>query len=429
MLKWGDVYLDNKTGQVCKYFPCHAGQLEVLQSKASYIAALGGKNGGKTSVAMLWLMQEIQRLGGRNAYLVLGPSYSVLLDATLPAFAKTVEGTVLEGSMHRNTQNPHYLLGTGGVVSFRSADAKWEGAKPSAIVIDEAGDVSEDIFIKAKGRLLNQQGGRIFLSTTPYLTHDWINRVVIQNADKNNPAYFYRSFASWMNPGGDLEKIKEAKRELPEWRFQMDYCGIFNRMPGLVYDFTDADGQSCFVDVPSSGLPEAAAYFGAIDWGGTDPHVFLVGLLDTNDVLWVFTEHYKAGDTLALFEHLNDWHNAFKKTTGDNVRTWYCDHRKDSILSLRRMGLNAKPAPKGPESIPLGIGLVQSRIRTGRLKIISSECPNTKAESLLYRYPMADGMAVGNKPIDADNHALDALRYMVLGIDRKQVAKQLAKPD
>ena len=428
MLKWGDLYRDNTTGAVNKHFPLHAAQAEVLQSPARYVAALGGKNGGKTSIAMLWLLQEIQRIDPRGQYLVVGPTYDVVLSATLSTWEKTVKGTALQGKFTASTNNPHYKLGTGGVVYFRSADANFEGLKPQAVVIDECGNISEDNYTKILGRIIGQVGGRIFMATTPYLNHDWINRLVMQKADGGDSRYFYRSFPSTLNPTTDLEAIEHYRKTLPPWQFDLEYRGIFTRIPGLVYEFTDADGASAFVDIPAEGLPEAAGYFGAVDWGGTDPAVFLVGLLDTQGKLWIIAEYYKRDvDIVTFLNAIDEWHTAFKKASGQSVQTWYCDHRPDSIRALRRQGYNAKPAPKGPESIPLGIGLVQSRIRTGRLACISEVCKALKAEALAYRYPMADGLPLGNKPIDKDNHALDALRYMIMGIDRKQVAKQLAK--
>ena len=44
-----------------KFFPVHAAQAEVVQSKARFIAAIAGTGGGKTAVGPLWLMQQIAR--------------------------------------------------------------------------------------------------------------------------------------------------------------------------------------------------------------------------------------------------------------------------------------------------------------------------------------------------------------------------------
>ena len=57
--------------------------------------------------------------------------------------------------------------------------------------------------------------------------------------------------------------------------------------------------------------------------------------------------------------------------------------------------------------------MITAWIRTGRLKV-SPRCVNVIAESRLYRYPTAAERAqLGENPIDAHNHALAALRYLV----------------
>ena len=73
---------------------------------------------------------------------------------------------------------------------------------------------------------------------------------------------------------------------------------------------------------------------------------------------------------------------------------------------------------------PSGFPCVNARIRTGRLKILAGQCPNLRKESLKYKYPTADGgVPYGKLPIKKDGHVMDASRYAILGIDRKDIAK------
>jgi len=68
---------------------------------------------------------------------------------------------------------------------------------------------------------------------------------------------------------------------------------------------------------------------------------------------------------------------------------------------------------RGDNHLRRGIGLVTGRLRTGRLKVLAS-CTNLVAEARLYRWPTAnERAAAGENPIDAHNHALAALRYLV----------------
>ena len=59
-------------------------------------------------------------------------------------------------------------------------------------------------------------------------------------------------------------------------------------------------------------------------------------------------------------------------------------------------------------------------IVTGKLKIIENRCRALVAESDRYRYPDKDEDIIGDKPVDEDNHAMDALRYMIMGLDYRE---------
>ena len=54
-----------------------------------------------------------------------------------------------------------------------------------------------------------------------------------------------------------------------------------------------------------------------------------------------------------------------------------------------------------------------ARLETGRLKLARGACPELEREAGLYRYEAAGG----ETPLDRDNHALAALRYLVMGLD------------
>jgi len=44
------------------------------------------------------------------------------------------------------------------------------------------------------------------------------------------------------------------------------------------------------------------------------------------------------------------------------------------------------------------------------------------AEAEQYHYPDKDEEIIGDIPVDKDNHAMDALRYMIVEIDHKKAA-------
>jgi hypothetical protein len=131
-------------------------------------------------------------------------------------------------------------------------------------------------------------------------------------------------------------------------------------------------------------------------------------VLDHDDVLWILHERYLRETPLS--DHA--------AVLPKNVM-WYADPAgRTEIEELRRAGLSLR---KGDNNIRRGIALVTARIRTGRLKV-SPRCVNLITESRLYRYPTPlEREHLGENPIDAHNHALAALRYLVSRIHSPSV--------
>lgn len=139
---------------------------------------------------------------------------------------------------------------------------------------------------------------------------------------------------------------------------------------------------------------------GGIDFGWRNPFAAVWGMHDHDDVLWITHERYLSETPLS------DHAAALPKDV-----MWHADPAgRTEIEELTRAGLRIR---RGDNNIRRGIALITARIRTGRLKV-SPSCVNLIAEARLYRYPTpAEREIVGENPIDAHNHALAALRYLV----------------
>jgi phage terminase large subunit len=100
---------------------------------------------------------------------------------------------------------------------------------------------------------------------------------------------------------------------------------------------------------------------------------------------------------------------------------WIGNHPIDRILAdpqsaqliteLRQAyGLGiVQPADK--QEISVGIERITALLKEGRLKIFNT-CKNTIEEFSVYHYPRPDEDKVTkDKPVDKNNHAMDALRY------------------
>ena len=77
----------------------------------------------------------------------------------------------------------------------------------------------------------------------------------------------------------------------------------------------------------------------------------------------------------------------------------------------------------GDNELRPGIAAVRARLGNGTLRVVEGRCPNLLAEAGLYRYgPQTDGQR-GEVPVDEQNHALAALRYLISRLDARQMAR------
>ena len=259
------------------------------------------------------------------------------------------------------------------------------------LIIDEAARVPDDLYRSVRPMLAVSQG-RLLALSTPFGQRGWF----YQEWAGSGP--WKRIQITWREcPRISAEFIAEEVRSLGQGWVDQEYGCLFTALEGLVYpDFALA----C---VPEQPVPEGTAV-GGIDFGWRNPFAAIWGVLDRDDVLWLSGERYLCETPIS--EHAA----ALPKKV-----TWYADPAgRTEMEELRVRDIVVR---KGDNNLRRGIGLVTSRIRTGRLKVLPA-CANLIAEAQLYRYPSpAQREVLGEDPIDAHNHALAALRYLVTRLE------------
>lgn len=186
------------------------------------------------------------------------------------------------------------------------------------------------------------------------------------------------------------------------------------RREGLVYP----GFESCVVEENPQGSDIPSV--GGIDFGFSNPFAAVYGHVDHDGVLWVTGCRYVRQCTLPIHAE------ALPK----GVRYWCDPAQPESRVELRNAGHDAIPCvhirargSTGEMKKPIlhGIDLVSERIRSNRLKVIRSACLPLIREMGMYCY---DPEKKSENPIDADNHACDALRYLIVGLDRGNAIPQ-----
>jgi hypothetical protein len=195
--------------------------------------------------------------------------------------------------------------------------------------------------------------------------------------------------------------LERERAEVGEASFRREYQCSFEVVEGLVYP----DLAKC---VCSGPMPRTGERVGGIDIGIRNPFAAVWGVLDQNRVLWLQDEIYVRGEPLST--------NA---TRLPRDVMWYIDpHEANAYAELKKANFRVRRGGTDPRA---GINAVNSRIRNGTLKIIEGKCANLLNESALHHYD-PDNKNI-ETPVKENDHALDALRYLISRIDEGRMLR------
>lgn len=178
---------------------------------------------------------------------------------------------------------------------------------------------------------------------------------------------------------------------------------------GAVYDEFDEDVH--VMDEMPKGW-ESWPKWRSVDFGYTNPFVCLFGAIDPDGRLWIYDEIYRAQQTVRIHAE------AIKAKGGDFLGT-IADHDAEDRATLRENGIITRPAKK---DVGRGIKAVKERLKLagdGRPRLIFlRKCMATLGEVQDYVWaPPTEGRNAKEEPVKDRDHAMDALRYLVMQLD------------
>ena len=357
-----------------------------------------------------------------------------------------------------------YLFEPGSRVAFRHLQHEknkydWQGAQVPFFGFDELTHFSESQFFYMLSRNRSTCGVRPYVrGTTNPDASSWVKRFLAPWVDRKFPDPARSGEIRWfVRVNGELvwsrtrEQLKADFPQLDPKSVTFVRASIYDNKdllakdPGYLANLQAQDPveKARLLDGNWDVVNEGLVYpdfgqavvepkdfpanltgdrYGGIDWGFNNPFAALGAILDSEDVLWVHWERYATRTTLTAHS---------KAMPRDGTR-WFADPAgADQVAELRAADHDVVSCTHaGSTPLASGIAAVTERLRSGRLKILGS-LGNLIDEAGKYRYENKSQKPEGKteKPVDCDNHALAALRYMVVGIDRYRVVKDAAPPE
>ena len=318
------------------------------------------------------------------------------------------------------------ISGLNSKIYFKSADQgreKFQGASLDFVWFDE--EPPEDIYYECLMRVFDKKGD-IFGTMTPLKGLTWVYNEIYLN-DKNNPEVWCENMTWEDNPFLDKSEIELLTSTLSESELESRKYGRFMNSGGLVYSEFDENIHVIEpFDVPLSWQDNIS-----IDPGLNNPLSAHWYAVDYDGNVYVIAEHFEAkkdvvyhAEKIKEISNKLNWHrasNGMISTLIDSAASQRTLAAEKSVVELfYDNGILANP--KVDKNLFAGISRVKSYLKNaeGKAKLfIFKTCTNLIREFKGYFW------GKGDNPIKKDDHALDELRYYIVG--RPETPKKLSE--
>tara|TARA_R110000744_G_scaffold380512_1_gene501585 strand:+ start:9075 stop:10385 length:1311 start_codon:yes stop_codon:yes gene_type:complete len=386
-----------------------------LKCDKQVIAFFGGIGNGKTFAGIAKaLMRVINPDNPPQLGMISRQTYPELRDSTQRTFFELCHLMGLLPEVHyeyRKQENRVKFL-NGHEIIFRSLDdpAKLLSINLGWFYIDQAEEVSEEVFLTLLGRLRAVEKPQCWITGNP-LGHNWIWHRFIHDPVPGNIIFNAKTEENIDNlPKGYIDSLMKNYNEI--WVNRYLY-GSWDAFEGQIYPDYE---PSIHVKHHFNVAPEWRRFI-AIDHGRTNPTAILWGAVDQDDTIWVYREHYEAGQDVeyharAIQAYLNE----------GRYETYVIDPstgagKKDDPETIGNRYRQLKiPVVNAFNDVQGGIDKVTQYFKNNKIYIHKS-CENLSRELVNYQWeqPSASRMDLNQpeKPLKKDDHAVDSLRYLV----------------
>lgn len=281
------------------------------------------------------------------------------------------------------------------------------------IGVDEAKELDKEDWNFLETRLRHPVPVRqIFGATNPDSPEHWLYKMFYEPEDGQNVHVQEATYK-------DNPFIDERYRSRLEARYSGGFMkdrlleGKWVASEGAVYPMFSRNTHVVSRDKASKKKSDFWAV--GADSGYRNPRAFLVAKVTGKGDVWIVDEYYR---TQTGIEDAEEW----MKQQGykDKVyRAWHDPSEPEEIEKLQNSGI---PARKANNSIKPGIievvnYLDESEDGNENVIRISEKCQELQNEFLSYRYPSDDDAKERDEtPIKENDHLMDALRYLIMGL-------------
>lgn len=403
-----------------------------------FIAYVGGVGSGKSVIGCITILSQAVLYGGE--YLICRQFMPELKATTYRTFLEICPSElIIENKIAEMTVYLKSASGKPALVMFRQLEDpdKLRSLNLSGFYIDEANQTTEEAFLLLQGRLRNHNGLRKGIITTNPKGHDWIYQYWVKQdgfSDQDVKKQFYLIKApSTENVHLPEDYVANMLATYTKERIEREVMGSFDSFEGQVISEFRRDVHV----VKPFVIPENWPRLVGIDYGYRNPHAWVWAAVDPDGCLYVYREFYER--EWLVHEVLNG-SSVYNKVgvfqrmaSNEKIEAAAIDPSTRNRSGTKGESIYDEYTEHVPRDFPLVLANNDKTIGLNRLKhyfkidtkigkpmiYIFDTCQNLIEEIVKYRYQELNPRSVGKKadkeePYKVDDHAIDALRYLVM---------------
>lgn len=359
---------------------------KILALKKRKKVIQGGTSAGKTFGILPILIDKACREAGLEIS-VVAESVPHLRRGAIKDFIKILKITGRYVDSHWNRTLLTYTFANGSFVEFFSVEdeSKVRGARRNILYVNEANNVNFDAYYQ----LAIRTNKDIYIDFNP-TSEFWAHTELVGHDDTDFIILNYKdNEALDQSIIGEIEAAREKAKTSSYWEnwWRVYGLGEVGSLQGVVFS------NWKIIDK----IPEQAKLIGSgLDFGYTNDPTALIDVYSYDGKRILDESVYRTQMS----------NSDIAQNVKDNVITYADSSEPKSIDEIRRIGKMVKGVTKGRDSILFGIDVMQRQEY-----LVTSSSTNLIKELRSYVWDTDKTGKRLNKPIDYNNHAIDAVRY------------------
>ena len=368
---------------------CNRQFYDLLNSTKRFRVHQGGTRSGKTYAICQYIAYLITSSPQPLTISIIRKTLPALKGSVMRDLISLLEQTGIYWQGEHNKSSNEFTF-NGHMIEFLSVDEpqKIRGRKRNIAFLNEANELTLEDFRQINMRTTDS----VIMDFNPSDPVHWIYEEIIPREDCDTWITTYKD-----NKFLQADIVKEIERMRER---DPDYWRVYGEGQQAVFSKRQIFGNWTFI--PRSEFPQFNDVVLGMDFGFTTDPTAIVEVAKVNDKIYLNEVLYKT-------EMTNQDIAGFLKENNYNQTLCFADSAEPkSIEELRRLGVWIKEAIKGQGSVNAGISLLKE------FDIyVSLESKNIFKEYRGYMWTELKDGTIINKPVDKNNHLMDAIRYAV----------------